>query len=192
MVFNGWLVLTSRPGLSCSPAHTRSHVKPNAHRHPPTDSCSHTHTHAHTHACAHTHTHTHTLPFSLHPSSGGFWQLFMLLNWLSHYSWNTSRLREKESSRFLREGKESVRGKTRAERRRNMLKCRRTALISIIRQLSLFWNQKTTQNLIFWGSLQPHLLVLWQQVSHTESQNWLFSRWAASFCRRTLFMSAFM
>lgn len=44
MVFNGWLVLTSRPGLSCSPAHTRSHVKNQTHTdiHPLT----HTHTHS--------------------------------------------------------------------------------------------------------------------------------------------------
>lgn len=58
--------------------------------------------HTDIHPLTHTHTHKHTLPLSLHPSSGGFWQLFMLLNWLSHYSWNTTRLREKESSCSLK------------------------------------------------------------------------------------------
>lgn len=90
MVFNGWLVLTSRPGLYCSSAHMRSHVKNQPCRHPPTDSLLEAHT-----------------PRSPHPSSGGFWQLFMLLNWLSHYSWNITRLGEKDSRRFLKKGRKN-------------------------------------------------------------------------------------
>lgn len=119
VLFDGvqWLTrphLSPRPLLLSSP-HALPCKNQNAHRHPPTDSWAHTYT------LPNTHSRFLALSLFLHPSSGGFWQLFMLLNWLSHYSWNSTRLREKEPSCFLKKGKKGKgsakknksRGKTR-------------------------------------------------------------------------------
>lgn len=82
-----------------------------------------------------------------HPSSGGFWQLFMLLNWLSHYSWNISSLRESERespaafSRKNRKKQKDLRKKRRAEGRlyKICVKCSCTPFLGIIYAFHFFF-----------------------------------------------------
>lgn len=80
-------------------------------------------THTDIHPLTHIHTVRSTQSRSLHPSFGGFWQLFILLNWLSHYSWNTTRQGEKESCRSLKEGKKGTKsGKEKQEQREDEIR----------------------------------------------------------------------
>lgn len=181
MVFNGWLVLTSRPGLSCSPAHTRSHVKPKR-------------TQTSTHWLIYTHTHKHTLsPLSLSLSlcilpledSGS-----CLCYWTGyHITAGTPPGSERKSPPALsrREIKaKGVRGKTRAGGRwdKNMLKCCCTALISIIRLLCLLCvNIGKPHNLIFQSSFvcrQEEIIDAFITLELVLAATWLWR----SYCSR--------